>query len=736
MQYTVIFIVLLLCTYQQSYAQSKPDGNISGMVVNSDTHKPVENAAVRISESGEAAFTDSMGRFSITGLKPGRYTIAVRRLGFKPHQENIFYHDNTANELLIHLFPSAVQTAAVVVSGRHPVSGLDDLRESVNTMKGRELQKDLGFTLASTLKNETGMAIRSMGPAPARPVIRGLGGSRIAIDEDGINVSDLSATSPDHAVSVEPFTADRIEVIRGPRVLLKSQSAIGGIIDVIRNDIPAVIPERITGSAGLMGESSNSGYLGSFTAEIPFDPVVFRAEASGKRAGDMRTPAGRLKNSDLQTYGLAGGLGLISNWGTAGLSFREFTSSYGVPGGFIGAHPMGVDIEMLRRQINAKIHIDAGSRILRDIDAEVSRNYYRHKEFESKNVIGAEYSTYTYSGNLQFRFQPLSFLSESIAGLSAEYKDYRIGGYVFMPPSVSSTVSGYVFGNLELERLDIQLAFRYGLARITPQENKPDSRIGNIRERNFGTFSFSSSLLYNFYDGIYAGLSLNRTSRIPTVEELYSEGPHLAAYSYETGNPELQSERGTGIELFSLYKADGIFIMFTGFLNDMSYFIIPRNTGRLNYATLLPVYATAGEKVQMRGIETETEFSISAHFSFSASASYTRGEFTGTGKPLPSIPPFRLNAALKYMYAGFSSGISAEAAASQDRVDIFEEPTKGYSIFGLYVQQVIAAGSLVHNISFSIDNIFNTEYRNHLSRIKSILPEPGRNFRLTYKLFY
>lgn len=75
-------------------------------------------------------------------------------------------------------------------------------------------------------------------------------------------------------------------------------------------------------------------------------------------------------------------------------------------------------------------------------------------------------------------------------------------------------------------------------------------------------------------------------------------------------------------------------------------------------------------------------------------------------------------------------------AASQNRVDSFEEPTAGYGIHGLFVQYALDRGRVNHQLSLNLDNVFDREYRNHLSRVKSFMPEAGRNLRLLYRIYY
>ena len=108
-----------------------------------------------------------------------------------------------------------------------------------------ELQRKLGMTLANTLANETGISQRTMGRAIARPVIRGLGGDRLLILENGERTGDKSASSADHAVSIDPTTAEGVEITRGPASLIYGSSTLGGVINVKRNNnIPQVLPEH------------------------------------------------------------------------------------------------------------------------------------------------------------------------------------------------------------------------------------------------------------------------------------------------------------------------------------------------------------------------------------------------------------------------------------------------------------------------------------------------------------
>src|SRR5690606_21812947 len=270
-------------------------------------------------------------------------------------------------------------------------------------LSGQELARKLDATIAATLDGQPGVTMSSSGPATARPIIRGLGGDRILILEDGDRVGDLSASAPDHAVAVEAVTATQIEVVRGPAALLFGSNALGGVVNVIREEIPTTPAGRLHGGFNLQGQSVNRGISGGGYITGGTGPFAVRLEGSARTAGDLRTPAGVLENTESHTYSLSAGGSLVGERGYAGISYRFYDSGYGVPGHHHG-HDHGPDddhdhdhdhdgvsIEMRRHTIRLGALRRPESERITSIEANGAFNHYEHQELEGAGEIGTEY---------------------------------------------------------------------------------------------------------------------------------------------------------------------------------------------------------------------------------------------------------------------------------------------------------------------------------------------------------
>ena len=321
--------------------------------MDAETGATLPGAAVRLSELNRGMATDAEGAFLFENLPPRTISISVQYLGYALSEQRIRMTAGETAFVRFELQPSAVVTQGIVVSGLGRERGAADAYRPTAVMHGRELERSLEGSLAETLRGIPGLSSVYNGPATARPVIRGMGGDRLLILEDGQRVGDLSSTSSDHAVAVDPVSAQRIEVVRGPAGLLYGSNALGGVINVWREEVPRTMPDRTTGTVTLTGQSVNDGLAAHGLIHAPIGLFAVRSEITARTAGDTRTPLGRLPSSGLTTYSGTVGLSRVAGWGFLGAAYRYYDSHYGVPGTFNGetipgAHESGVDIEMQR----------------------------------------------------------------------------------------------------------------------------------------------------------------------------------------------------------------------------------------------------------------------------------------------------------------------------------------------------------------------------------------------------
>ncbi|MDZ7694582.1 MAG: TonB-dependent receptor [Balneolaceae bacterium] len=296
----------------------------------------------------------------------------------------------------------------------------------------------------------------------------------------------------------------------------------------------------------------------------------------------------------------------------------------------------------------------------------------------------------------------------------------------------------------DIGALHLELGARFDYVNTVPAEEDSDSQIGAIRERAFDALSSSVSAIYDLGEGFFTGTTLMHSFRAPSQEELYSEGPHLASYSYEVGNPDLDPERGLGKELFVRYQTSTATAELSLYHNSFDSYIYPRNTGRPSLPRFpsLNIYQFTGVDAVFQGFEVSSQVQVLDYWALTGSVSYThaRGKVDETDEsqwqPLPLIPPLKGTTGITYAKGGIQVGTKVRFTAEQTRTGEFETPTDGYAIIDLIGQYRFQSGSLLHTFSLNVENLFNTTYRSHMSRIKEITPEPGIGASLLYRLYF
>ncbi len=757
-------------TAQESGAPPAPEerqGRITGAVTDARTGGVVVGAHVRIRELGRSDFSHRDGGYHFEDVPVGSYTLVVERLGYASREAVAEVREGEVTRVDLVLTPSAIAMSGLVVTGVGRARGVAEAYRPTSVLSGQELERRLSWSLAESLAHEPGIAFRSFGPVTSQPVIRGLSGDRVLVLEDGQRTGDLSTTAPDHAVGIDPVTAQRVEVVRGPAGLLYGNNALGGVINVIREEVPRGQPDAMHGVLSAQGESVHQGGTLSGAVEFPLGSVwAGRAEVSGRRGGDVRTPRGELPGTDSRGINAAVGLSRIPSWGYVGGSYRIYGLHHGVPGEFDGelipgAHPSGADLETLRQVGRFQLGHFSGLGPFSSVEVEANAIRYAHDEIEGTlesgdRVLGTSFRqwTATLGGMARHDHAPGLSVQEGAVGFFSMFRDLSTGGA--FPGTRSArewNVAAFVYEEFGRGRYRVQVGARYDRVHLSPRDRRPistDTGPVPVRNRSFGDVSASMAGLVELPGGTIAGVSLARAFRTPSIQELYSDGPHLADFSYDIGNPELDPEVGLGADLFLRWVRDDVNAEVAVFRNAVSNFIHYRPTGGIDPRFFrFPLFVAAGADALFLGGEAKIQWEAMPGWVVDGNLSHVRAEYRESGEPLPAIPPMSGGVRLRHQGSSYFTTVGFQSTGAQTRVPfavenptpggetIFpESPTDGHNLLHLGAGYHWTRGDRLHSITLNIENVFDTEWRDHLSRAREVAPQPGRNVQFLYRIAF
>ena len=706
---------------------------IAGQLRQSDSMKPVGKATILVEGTALEATSDADGRFSIGNVPPGPQHLVIAAPGFVPLRVEVVIGNDPPAPLDVIMHPEVHYTEVVSVSPT--TRDQFESYQPTSVLAGQELTQQLAGTLGSTLEQQPGVAERSFGPGPSRPVIRGLDGDRVLILEDGQRVGDLSSQSGDHGVTVNPASATRIEVVRGPATLLHGANAIGGLVNVISETIPARPVQGAHGTALLDGGTGAREFGAATDLRWGNGRWAVHAGGSGRRSGDVETPDGRVDNT--QSRGGFGNLG--ASWtrekGFVGASYGYDDTKYGIP--FVEEGQ--VELTPRRHMVAVKASVNGLGGVIDGVRANFAARRYRHEEIVGGEV-GTRFRNDTNEGDVMIRHRPTGRLTGTIGVSFLDRAFSAAGDEALSPPVDERALAGFFYEELTWPHLTFQFGARVNHARFEPSEN--------LVSRDFTDASGSVGLLWRpaaADDRLTVAISVARAARNPALEELYFFGPHPGNFAFEIGNPTLGSERALGFDASLRWRtprASGEITYFRNAIDDYIFrnpISVDEFDERFGHGLEegeehdeFPVIEFTAADSLLQGVEAHTDVELGGGLDLELGMDYVRGQLRALDQPLPRIPPFRFRGGLRYHRSAFQAGGEISAVAKQARVFGEETPTAGYTLLRLFGSYSFGAGTVLHTVTARLENATDQLYRNHLSLIKDFVPEMGRNFKLVY----
>lgn len=633
----------------------------------------------------------------------------------------------------------------------------DDVGSHVALLSGDELVHRRQSTLGDTLSSIPGVNSDTFGGGASRPVVRGQTSPRVKVLSEGAGLMDASEVSPDHAVSGEPLLLEGVEILRGPAALLYGGGAIGGAVNLLDKKIPTRIPANGgEGVAEYRRGSVDDEEAGVVGLTVGAGNFAFRVEAAARKSDDYKVPGWdepRLDGSYNETSTATLGASWIGSRGYLGAAYTEQTSRYGLAGHsheYEGCHPHGdhlhcggghdhghdddhghgdddhghehegehdhaaPEVRLKSRRVDLRGELRDPLPGIENVRLRAGYTDYEHSELE-EGVVSTTFTNKGYDGRIEAQHREIAGF-KGVVGLQLSKSDFAaVGEESFLAPSTTKNTGLFVMEEYEIGLWHLEGALR--------QEWQEASAIG-LPDVEHKPFSISGAAVWHFTPGWSGAVSLSRSQRAPSAQELYADGVHLATNTYEIGDSSLDVETANSIEL-TLRKTEGAL---TGSVSAYHYiyddYIFARTLDQYEDFRLIR-YSQAD--ATFTGIEGELTQQFTPWLSGTVFGDYVQGELKGDGGNLPRIPAARAGVRLAAFQGPWSGDVEYSRTFKQTDIAAFEHETPGYDMVNATVAYDVDLGPVRSQIFLRGTNLLDETAFNHASFLAETAPLRGRN---------
>ena len=637
------------------------------------------------------------------------------------------------------------QLKEITVTG-NPLGATDLVAPSAQ-YAGDSLLLRSATTLGETLDGTPGVSSTYFGPNASRPIIRGQDGDRIRILNNGGALLDVSNLSYDHAVTSDPLSIERIEVLRGPGALQYGGSAVGGVVNVIDNRIPreALFDDK-SGKVGVIGKVDLSGATGNkerssgVLLEAGNNRYALHVDAMNRDTKDVNVPidvvcnkasgstaARRICNSASKISSTAVGGSIFFDQGYLGASVSGYRSNYGT----VAEPDVNIGMKSDRFALEGEVRNLNG--IIQSVKGQYSKTDYTHTEF-TETVPGTVFKNRGSDLRVEARYAKFGNLDGLIGFQMDDGRFSADGDEAFAP--YSRTRQSAVFAYEEYKTSWGKLTFggRTESVKVASLGN-PSLAKFVPGQRDFRPNSYAIGSLWNLTPQWQLTGNVAYTERAPKDYELYADGPHIATRGYEVGNSALGKEKATQFDLGVAWKSAFDAFAFNAYSSNFKNYIglvqSPGVTRNQSDGEVNPVddpanpgfsQATGADfsplnefrYLQTRARFTGFEASGSVRLMGGASpidlalrADRVKATNLNTGQSLSRIPPLRLGATLKYASGPVGATVGFDYSAAQGRVPVGDIAAGTHTRFNAGLNYRLKAGPASMLWYARLDNLTN-----------------------------
>jgi len=712
---------------------------LHGTVVDTAGH-PLAGATVNVPELGLTLVTRVDGAFQVADLPAGRYTLVIRHLGYAPTLATAAV---PGPPLALVLRPSALHLGAVTVTATR--SAISPLASPLPTaeLAGEQLRRPHEVSLAHALDELPGVRTLSTGEQVGKPIIRGLTGPRVLVLDNGQRLEDYSWSDED-GPSEDARLAERVELIRGPASVLYGSDAIGGVINVIPQEVPDGRGRApfMRGAAELYGATNNTEVGTVLRAEGASGRFGWSVTGIGRRAdnfhtppGNDSTPTGDIYNTAYHAINGEAEAGLHGDRGSVAVRYTRYGGAFGL----LDGPPVPADNTNgpLRRLSDNRLQLTSNN-VLGGVRLETKSQWQRHslQEVSDQSRNGDSTPNFdlllnTYSTDVLLHHSSPRGLTGTV-GVSGLYQDNQTRGVEPLVPG-ARIVGGAVFAleTATLGRWTLLVGAR-GDARHLSADSNAALQV-SAQTRNASALTANLGVVYRAAPGLAVAANAGRAFRAPTLFELFTNGPHLGEDRYEIGLPDARPEVSVNADLSVRWQSRRVRGEVAAYRNQIDSYLYIAPTGATDPGSGLAIYRYRQARAVLVGAEVGAEIVAAPVLTLRARADAVRGTNNETNEPLPLIPAARADVEAEWHTGGLRWAervylrAGLQAVTRQTRLGPFDVQTPAYQLLnvGAGLEQTVG-GRLIY-LDVRVHNATNTRYTDFLSRYKVFAFGEGRN---------
>jgi len=668
---------------------------------------------------------------------------------------------------------------------------------SVDVVSGENKLRMQTASLGATLDALAGVSTIQTGSQTGKPVIRGLSGNRIRVLSNGIGLN-FQQFGVRHAPNMDPYVAERIEVVRGASSILYGSDAMGGAVNVISGKPPStqagetMLAGRVTGevstafeqqtlaleldaAAGPWGISGTAVYRDSEDMEVPGAPTALE---TGNTRDPLATGDVPFSGFDQTNGDIA--VGYTGDWGRLSLRWEAWRNDQNFPipdppsepGAPFTVGGLGQELDNDIVQLSSAVKLGGGNTL------EPSFTWVRNLRVSGsgppdpaplsaldRGGTAIDVRRDSLIGKNVLKHAPIFDLLSGQIGVELRYATQTSRGPVALTPG--GTVENYavfLFEEMVFGPLTVNIGGRLDRRELEadPKETRDDSGLpgfsddprvpedARLLRQDYTVANGSIGASYQINDRLVLAANVASSFRAPTLFDLFVNGVHGGVAAVQLGNPRLEEERALSTDFALRYRSPRLDFTATVYRNDVSDFIFPAGTGETDAASGLPIFAVMQDDAEIYGANIKATWRPVAWLDLSATYEEVESSLDAAGTSVPLTPADKLSGELRlhagelgplaepYFTLGLRHAASKQSAGLIEPFGQFDGPQPPFGTASTEAFTVVdlQTGWRYERLRFglTVKNLFDNAHRDFLDTLKNVTLSPGRDIQLSLSL--